>query len=392
MRRRCIGLAAVMFAMAAASAAPATAATVTVRVEGAQQTLVPKTTVTTSPGTFPVRDGGSCSSTSAGGALQLATGGDWGGRTDAQGQRVETIRGETYLLGAEYSGRYWSVFVNHAVAQAGICALDLQDGDQLLLEAACGGATDACFGDGPLDLIAPTTVRPGEPFAVHVDEYAFDQSFQTVKADSIGATVSAAGTTTSTDAAGNATVTLTARGSTVLTVGKASSKGAFVRDSEPVCVTDGSDGACGSSTAPSTCATTGDDGLCGTKDKRPPRGKILSIREGQRFGKGKGPRGLSGIVTSDPSGIADVRLRLTRNDHGRCQTFDGRSERLVSMKRCGAKRGKWFSAGDREQWSYLLPARLGSGRYVLDLQARDRAGNVDTLLQRTRTRVVFTVS
>jgi hypothetical protein len=29
---------------------------------------------------------------------------------------------------------------------------------------------------------------------------------------------------------------------------------------------------------------------------------------------------------------------------------------------------------------------------VLDLQARDKAGNVDALLQRTRTRVVFTVS
>jgi hypothetical protein len=64
----------------------------------------------------------------------------------------------------------------------------------------------------------------------------------------------------------------------------------------------------------------------------------------------------------------------------------------VKLSRCGAKRGKWFSAGDREQWSYLLPARLGPGRYVLDLQASDKAGNVDTLLQRTRTRVVFTVS
>ena len=61
-------------------------------------------------------------------------------------------------------------------------------------------------------------------------------------------------------------------------------------------------------------------------------------------------------------------------------------------RRCGAKRVKWFSACDREQWSYLLPARLGPGRYVLDLEASDKAGNVDTLLQRTRTRVVFTVS
>jgi hypothetical protein len=174
---------------------------------------------------------------------------------------------------------------------------------------------------------------------------------------------------------------------------KATKDGAIRSNRVSLCVTTGSDGACGTTaSAPSGCRTTGDDGNCGTKDKRAPRGKIESIREGQHFGKGKGPRALKGVVTADPSGIADVRLRLTRNDHGRCQTFDGRSERLVKLKRCGAKRGKWFSAGDREQWSYLLPSRLGRGRWVLDLQARDKAGNVDALLQRTRTRVVFTVS
>jgi hypothetical protein len=372
-------------------AAAAQAATVTVRVEGAQQTLVPKTTVTTSPGSFTVRGGGSCPSDSAGGALQLATGGDWGGRTDAQGQRVETIKGETYLLGNEYSGRFWSFWINNGVATSGVCGQSLQDGDQILIEAGCGGATNGCFGDGPLDLIAPATVRPGVPFEVHVDQYAFDANFNPVKGNASGVTVSGAGAPITTDDAGTATVTLTTRGTTTLTVTKSSANGAFVRDSEPVCVTDGSDGACGT-TAASTCQTTGDDGNCGTKDKRAPRAKIVSIREGQHFAKGKGPRALSGIVTPDPSGIADVRLRLTRNDHSRCQTFDGRTEKLVNLKRCGAKRGKWFSAGDREQWSYLLPARLGPGRYVLDVRARDKAGNIDTLLQRTRTRVVFTVS
>jgi hypothetical protein len=183
-------------------------------------------------------------------------------------------------------------------------------------------------------------------------------------------------------------VTLGTRGPASL---RASHTGDIRSASEPVCVTDGTDGACGS-TAASACATTGDDGKCGTKDRRAPRAKILSITEGQRFGKGKGPRGLRGLVTSDPSGIAAVRLRLTRNHDGRCQTFDGRSERMTALKRCGATRGKWFSAGDREQWSYLLPSRLGPGRYVLDLRVSDRAGNVDTLLQRTRTRVVFMVS
>jgi hypothetical protein len=192
-----------------------------------------------------------------------------------------------------------------------------------------------------------------------------------------------------TDAAGQATLSVASAGATTLRAIRGNARSAPV----PVCVSTGSDGACAAATtAASSCLTTGDDGNCGTKDRRAPRGKILPIREGQRFGKGKGPRGLRGIVTGDPSGIAAVRLRLTRNDHGRCQTFDGRTERMATLKRCGAKRGTWFSAGDREAWSYLLPARLGAGRYVLDVEASDRAGNVDTLLQRTRTRVVFTVS
>ena len=133
-------------------------------------------------------------------------------------------------------------------------------------------------------------------------------------------------------------------------------------------------------------------GVRDDRRRRSLRHEGQALREGQRFAKGKGPRSLRGTVTPDPSGIADVLLRLTRNDRGRCQTFDGRSERLVALKRCGARHGKWFSAGDREQWSYLLPARLARGRYVLDVRVRDRAGNVDSLLQRTRTRVVFTVS
>jgi hypothetical protein len=87
-----------------------------------------------------------------------------------------------------------------------------------------------------------------------------------------------------------------------------------------------------------------------------------------------------------------VSLRLTRTAaHRRCSTFDATSERLMRMARCGAGRGRLFRANAGEKWSYLLPTRLPAGRYVLDVRATDRAGNTDTLLQRTRTRVVFTV-
>ncbi len=46
------------------------------------------------------------------------------------------------------------------------------------------------------------------------------------------------------------------------------------------------------------------------------------------------------------------------------------------MTRCGAARAKFHSIGSRASWSYLLPSRLPSGRYVLDTQTLDGAGNV----------------
>jgi hypothetical protein len=361
---------------------------VTVRVEGAADTLIARTALTTTTATVN-KDGMAghdCTGTSAAGALEQATAGDWSGPWfDGFGYSVDTIRGEKHAFGGDPD--FWGFFVNDVLASTGICGTELQTGDSVLLAPIAESGTSF----GVLSVTGvPTTARPGQPFAVKVNRTTSDFNGGVTRDAVAGATVTAGGASVTTAADGTAQLVLTARGPTGV---RASHSGDIRSATEPVCITDGSDGACGTTaSAPSTCQTTGDDGNCGTIDRRPPRGKILSIREGQRFGKGKGPRALSGIVTPDPSGIGDVRLRLTRNDHSHCQTFDGRREKLVKLKRCGAKHGKWFSVGDREQWSYLLPARLGPGRYVLDLQVRDKAGNVDTLLQRTRTRVVFMVS
>jgi hypothetical protein len=394
MKRRFLGLAAVALAVLPAAPAAAGAANVTVRVEGDAGTLVARTALTTT--TNPVNKDGthSCTGTSAAGALEQATGGDWAGvwNDGFMSYSVDTIKAESHPFG---SGEFWSIFLNNVPASAGICGLELQTGDQLLLAPEPETGTQL----NPLVLQGvPAAAAPGHAFTVKVTRVVttfpppnFDPTTTTEPV--AGAAVSGGGTGATTGSDGSAQVALTATGPAGL---RATAPGEIRSATEPICVTTGSDGACGSSAATSgasaACLTAGDDGNCGTKDKRAPRGKIVSIHEGQHFGKGKGPRALSGIVTSDPSGIADVSLRLTRNDHSHCQTFDGRGERLVKLKRCGATHGKWFSTGDREQWSYLLPARLGPGRYVLDVEARDKAGNVDTLLQRTRTRVVFTVS
>jgi hypothetical protein len=384
MRRRSLGLAAVIAAVAATPALAAPSP-VTVRVEGATDTLIPRTALTTTTATVN-KDGVAghdCTGTSAAGALEQASGGQWTGTWSSPPlfYSVDAIKGESHLFS---SGQFWGFFINDALASTGICGAELQTGDSVLLAPISASATSF----GVLSVSVPATATLGQPLTVKVTRTKSDFAGPPTREPVAGATVSGGGASAITGADGSAQLVLGTRGPTSL---RATDSGDIRSASEPVCVTDGSDGACGSSAA-SACATTGDDGLCGTKDKRAPRGKIASIIEGQRFPKGKGPRSLSGTVAGDPSGIADVRLRLTRNDHGRCQTFDGRSERMVALKRCGARHGKWFSAGDRERWSYLLPARLGPGRYVLDVQARDRAGNVDTLLQRTRTRVVFIVS
>jgi hypothetical protein len=386
MRRRTLGLAAVVLAL---SAAPAEAVPVTVRVEGDADTLVARTAVDTT--TTPVNKDGvtghDCSGLNAVGALEQGTKGDWSGPWfDGFGYSVAVIRGESHPFGGD--PEFWGLFVNDVFSQAGLCDAQLQTGDQVVL-APVSEQLGASYNVLSLGGV-PATARPGQSFAVTVTRTTTDSGGVVTRVPVADATVSGSGVTETTGPDGKASITLGTRGPGGL---RATHAGDIRSATEAVCVTDGADGACGTTAqSPAACATTGDDGNCGTKDRRAPRGKILSIREGQRFKNGKGPRGLSGAVTADPSGIADIRLRLTRNYRTHCSTYDARRERLAAMKRCGAKRGKWFSVGDREQWSYLLPSRLGPGRYVLDVQARDRAGNVDSLLQRTRTRVVFTVS
>ena len=101
-------------------------------------------------------------------------------------------------------------------------------------------------------------------------------------------------------------------------------------------------------------------------------------------------------MDGEPSGIKDIRLRLTRRVGKRCERLDSARERWVKAARCGADNSPFFSIGDRTPWSYLLPQSLTKGRYVLDVQVADRAGNVrrgNTRggVREQRNRVVFFV-
>ena len=123
------------------------------------------------------------------------------------------------------------------------------------------------------------------------------------------------------------------------------------------------------------------------RDTAAPVARIAGIRSGQRFKRKRAPRTLRGMVTPDPSGLRAVTLSLTRSSGGRCQLYSPTQERF-RPSRCGRRVN--FSIGDRESWSYLLPKRLGKGRYVLDAIAVDKLGNRDRLA-RGRNRVVFFV-
>jgi hypothetical protein len=123
-----------------------------------------------------------------------------------------------------------------------------------------------------------------------------------------------------------------------------------------------------------------------TPDRTAPTAALKGLKDKQVF-KRRGPRELKGSFGADPSGIKTVKLRLAKRAGGKCSYFSGKLERF---RRTGCGSEKYFAIGDRADWSYLLPSRLGKGRYTLDAIAIDGAGNRTPLVRGT-TRVVFTV-
>ena len=372
-------MAAGVLAVAAIPVAAASAATVSVRVEGATRTIVPTTLVDTAPGTFNVGGGGPCPAASVGGALQLATAGNWQGRLDpGQGQTVEIIGGEAYPIGAQFTGVFWSLNVEDRPMQTGACDSRAipQTGDDILVYPACAGATTGCFAGPPLDFRAPPVVTPGVPFTVTVNEVVTtfpppDFTQTTTVVPSAGATLSGPGVATATtDAAGHATLVLGAPGTVTVTATKSDR----VREGVKICATGGSDGPCAAAAVP---------------DRTAPRARLVSPRSGHvyRFAKFS-PRVIRVAVDETGSGVQTVKLRLTRRVGDRCFSFSGKRDRFIGAK-CG--RGFFFKVSDRATVSFLLPERLPRGHYVLDAEAIDKSFNRDSVGDRGRNRSVFDV-
>jgi Domain of unknown function (DUF4430) len=116
--------------VASAAAAPI----VTVQIVGKTKTLLPTKTVQTSSGSI-TRGGvaaGKCSATSAQGALNVATHGNWKG-TWYSGYHEYFITG---ILGDNETTKkyYWSLYVNGKVSSKGACDVKLRSGDKVLFK------------------------------------------------------------------------------------------------------------------------------------------------------------------------------------------------------------------------------------------------------------------
>jgi hypothetical protein len=364
-------LAGLTAALAIAPAAHAAPANVQVRAEGATATVLPRTAVTTTTDTVNKdgQAGHDCTGTSAAGALERATGGDWGGTWfDGLGYAVDRIRGEQ----SNPSGTYWALWINYRFSDLGLCQAELQNGDDILLYIDCFAG---CPSPKPLRLTGvPATAAPGATTVVKVETFevsGFPSVTQPVPAP--GAGVQVGGRTYTTGPDGSAQVTF--EGSGPVTV-QASKAGHVRSAAEQTCVTTGGDGACGTTKPPK-----GGPPPVPAADTTAPVARITGIRNRQRFARG--PRELRGTVSDDSSGIRAVKLRLTRRLGRACWYFSGSRERFL-RRRCGTDHA--FRIGDRAQWRYLLPARLARGRYALEVYAIDRAGN-----QSAPQRVVFTV-
>ena len=371
-------------------------ATVTVRVEGFNgETLLPQAQVTTSAEPVPV-EGGVCSGTSAGGALFDATHGSWKVKNDgANGVEIDGIDGLVFPSFAEKPDAYWAFWLNNEFATQGACGQEVENGADIVFAAQC----DALGPDCPTSATSPdhfltssppssTVVQAGTPVSVTIGSV---NTITGVREASLPAnvTVTAGPVSASPNAQGVATLVFPAPGRYTL---QARAPDSVPSDPYAVCVHNGNDGTCGTSAPGSaTGFSPASDGLLsfsGSSYNGPYAvvAKALGLIDGHVYRRGHAPRVLDGTVLAHRA-IASVSLRLRREYRGRCYAYDGAREEF-GPARCG--KGSYFKVSTAPSFSYLLPSALAPGRYVLDIEATDIAGNRTTLARGT-SRIVFYV-
>jgi hypothetical protein len=386
-----VSLLAVVGAALAPTALAGAPATVTVRVlvptgsEG-YESLTPLTQVTTT--TAPVtKNGGSCSGTSAGGALELATKGNWEGSWNGEFKDYEvvSIDGKSFPFEkGSPANYYWSFWRNNVYEEKGICEAELEAGDQVLFFPSCYGASCPASPE-VLGIEAPPTAEVGKPTTVTVNRY----NAKGERSPAAGVSVEGWGSSVETDFEGHATLNFPGDETyTLRALGAIGETPKSIPAEAFVCAHTGNDGTCGTPAPPGlSIVAPGSSGPPPYTGPYPLVAGASGIVDGHVYARGRGPRVLAGKVSAHAS-VTSISLRLRRTFQGRCWAYNGSRERL---ERVGCRRGGFFQiASGGDSFSYLLPSRLPPGRYVLDIEATDTAGN-HTPLDRGSSRVVFYV-
>ncbi len=268
------------------------------------------------------------------------------------------------------NGEYWGYAVNFTTAEVGGCQIRLAPGSEVLWAYNFFGLPHL------LSLTGPSSVEVGVPFTVHVTD---GQTGEPISGAAIGEDIG--GVTTPipssplTDANGNATITLTQTGTVRL---KATQPESVRSNGLTVNV----------AIVPCACALI----LPRTSKVKPnvtDLARITGVMNDHVYSRRSDPRVLAGVVSVPAGGtLRDVRISLKRSYRGHCFDFSGTRERFVHIK-C-RHTAQFFSVGDAESFSYLLPTRLPAGRYIYDIEAINDAGQATKLVSGV-SRVVFRV-
>jgi hypothetical protein len=231
--------------------------TVTVRAVGSSDQPVLGLTQVTTNETPVVKDGNSehsCAGTSAAGALQLASKGEWGGGWSAGfGYGVEAIEGVNYPFGNQDRWAFW-LDNQPAPSGTGVCGAELNTGDSVLFFAECvSKETGVCPSTAPgvLAIEVPATVEVKQPVTVTVMAYPGAGG---APAPAKGVTVVGGGDTSAppTDEQGQTTLVFAGEGQYTIDADGSGMGPAPISAEAFVCAHEGNDGACGTPAPPGT--------------------------------------------------------------------------------------------------------------------------------------------
>ncbi|HEY7962190.1 MAG TPA: hypothetical protein VID29_09735 [Solirubrobacteraceae bacterium] len=385
-------LALLVFVAPARAVAPAS---VTVEVEGLTETKVPPTLLRTTTTPVVKNNGeghpeGSCSGTSAIGALELATGGNWSGPWSSNFNQYEifTIAGETHQFEAgSKANYYWSFWLDHKEASVGACEAQLAQGDQVLFFPACFGK-ECPPSPTPLGIEAPVLANVGEAVSVTVSQY----NAKGEPSPAVGADVAGGGVNATADLQGHATLRFAGDGTYTLHAYEATGGPAAVRTQTTICVHEGNDGTCGTQAPAGSVLAAGQSAttpFAPTPAYTGPYAVVAQasgVLDGHVYALGQAPKVLAGRAIAHTA-IGSVSIELRRSYRGRCWDYDAKRARFLDA-RCGTAR--FFAVATGASFSYLLPAPLLRGRYVFDIRAVDAAGH-RAPLDRGSSRIVFYV-